>query len=162
MKVIGALSTSRGGSISLCNFGKIITIPAEGETPAGKAIRGGIIHVGDQTLNIEPQELNLASSGVWLVSIEIDCEANRDDDDEVLLPGIVTGSFAGGDWTKTAFTGSEDYPSNTAPELPSGEGVIHLPIGKLTIADGVAKLEPVGCGNFTVTHCAGTLGYSRA
>jgi hypothetical protein len=160
-KIVGTIATSKAGG-GFCNFGRIITTPAEGETPAGKAIRGGIIHCGDQNFNVEPDEIDLETDGVWLVSIEVQCEVNRDDDEESIIPGILTGSYGGGAWTRTAFTGSEDYPSNTNPEVATGIGYIILPIGKLTVADGVARLEQVACGHFTIGQCAGTLSYTRS
>jgi hypothetical protein len=86
---------------------------------------------------------------------------NRDDDGELLLPGVKTGTKPTGDWTQTAWTTGTDYPDNTEPVASTGNGTVILPIGKLTIADGAAMLEAAGCGNFTITHCAGTLGYSR-
>lgn len=149
-----------GGASSACPFGKIVTT-TEGETTT-TAILGGIIHCGDQNWSMDNQELNLAASGTWLVSISVSLEVNRDDDGEILLPGVKTGTKPTGDWTKTVWTTGADYPDNTAPSASTGNGTVVLPIGKLTIADGAAKLEPAGCGNFTITHCAGTLGYSRA
>lgn len=143
-----------------CPFGKIVTT-TEGETTT-TAILGGIIHCGDQNWSMDNQELNLAASGTWLVSISVSLEVNRDDDGEILLPGVKTGTKPTGDWTKTVWTTGADYPDNTAPSASTGNGTVVLPIGKLTIADGAATLEPAGCGNFTITHCAGTLGYSRA
>ena len=142
-----------------CPFGEIITW-VDGEQ-AKTGIRGGIIHCGDQNWNVDPQELNLGADGAWLVSIKVDVEVNRDDDEELLLPGIKSGDRPSGDWDKTAWSEGTDYPANENPEPDTGSGTIYLPVGKLTIADGSARLDPAGCGNFTITHCAGTLGYTR-
>lgn len=143
-----------------CAFGSIIDIPDS--NPKAKGISGGPIHCGDQNWEMSPQELNLSVSGVWLVYIEVECTANTDDDGEIFLPGINTGTRPTGDWGQDAWTDPTDYPANTSPTLPSGDGTIILPIGKLTIAAGKAKLEATGCGGFTIGHCAGTLSYSRA
>jgi hypothetical protein len=154
----------RGGgaisSVTSCAFGEIITIPDS--DPPALGIRGGLVHCGDQNWNIDPQELALEIDGVWLVYLEIDLEANRDDDGEILLPGVKTGTRPTGDWGKIAWTFATDYPANTEPVASTGLGTIILPLGKLTIADGAATFERTGCGNFTIGHCAGTLSYSRA
>lgn len=143
-----------------CPFGEIITWSA-GDPPAiVTGIRGGVIHCGDQNWNIDPDEIDLEIDGVWLVSIEVECEANRDDDGELLLPGVKTGTKPAS-WTRTVWAWGTDYPDNTPPAAVDGLGAVVLPIGKLTVAGGSATLEPVGCGHITVTHCAGTLGYTR-
>lgn len=147
-----------GGVTGPCAFGEINT---NTEDPPVTSIRGGIIHCGDQNWNMDPQTVNLATPGTWLVSIAVSCISNRDDDDEILLPGIETGTRPTGSWTNTAWTTGTDYPDNTAPTLPTGAGTIILPIGKLTIADGVATLAPSGCGNFRIGQCAGALTYAR-
>ena len=146
-----------------CPFGRIVTwVEGEGESAVSKTgILGGLIHCGDQNWNIDNQELNLGADGTWLVSIEVDCEVNRDDDGELLLPGVKTGTKPD-EWTRTAWNEGDDYPGNTAPEAETGTGTVVLPIGKLTIRNGSARLEATGCGNFTVTHCAGSLGYTRS
>ena len=141
-----------------CPFGEIITW-VDGEQ-AKTGIRGGIIHCGDQNWNVDPQELNLGADGAWLVSIKVDVEVNRDDDGELLLPGVKTGTKPT-DWTLDAWIEGDDYPENTPPVAETGNGTVVLPIGKLTIRNGAARLEAAGCGHFTVTHCAGTLGYTR-
>ena len=158
-KYVSRKGGAGGGVSSACHFGEIITVPDS--DPEEKAIRGGIIHCGDQNWNIDYQGLNLAAAGAWLVSLSVDCEVNRDDDGELLLPGVKTGTKPTGDWTKTAWTTGTDYPDNTEPVASTGNGTVILPIGKLTIADGAATLEAAGCGNFTITHCAGTIGYTR-
>lgn len=147
-------------SSASCPFGEII--PVDDETSYTKGIRGGIIHCGDQNWNIDYQGLTLAADRTtWLVSISVSCEVNRDDDGDLLLPGVKTGTRPSGDWTKTAWTVGKDYPDNTDPVASTGKGTVILPIGKLTIANGVATLEAAGCGHFTITHCAGSLGYTR-
>lgn len=142
-----------------CPFGEIITWTDGGTPKIG--IRGGIILCGDQNWNFDPQEINPQANGIWLVSISFEVEVNRDDDGELLLPGVKTGTKPTGNWTKTAWSEGTDYPANTAPDAGTGKGTIVLPVGKLTVNNGSVRLEAVGCGNFTITHCAGTLGYTR-
>ena len=146
-----------GESGAPCPFGEIITW-RDGET-AKTGIRGGIVHCGDQNWNMDNHEVNLATSGDWLVYLSVDCTVNLDDDGEILLPGVETGTKPSS-WGTSA--GGGDYPDNSNPTPPGGSGTVILPIGRLIVADGRATLTPAGCGNFTVTHCAGTLGYSRA
>jgi hypothetical protein len=159
--VISATRRAGGGGViaSPCPFGQIISVDDETAFTAG--INGGVIHCGDQNWEMSYQGVNLAVSGVWLVYIEVAVEVNRDDDEELLLPGVKTGTRPTGDWGKTPWTDPTDYPANTAPVASTGLGTVILPIGKLTVAAGVARLENTSCGHFTVTHCAGTLGYTR-
>jgi hypothetical protein len=153
--------TVGGATAEFCPFGEVITIPDS--DPPAQGIRGGIVHCGDQNWNFDPQELNLDVDGTWLVYLDVvDLEVNRDDDGEILMPGVKTGTKPTGDWGKTAWSIGTDYPENTEPVASTGIGSIILPLGKLTIADGAATFEQAGCGNFTITHCAGTLGYTRS
>ena len=146
-----------------CPFGEITTwTEGTGEAAQKKTgIRGGVIHCGDQNWNFDPQEVNPDANGVWLVSIAVEAEVNRDDDGELLLPGVKTGTKPTGNWTKTPWSEGTDYPENTAPDVGTGKGTIVLPIGKLTVNEGSISLEPAGCGAFMIHHCAGTLSYSR-
>ena len=153
-------SSAESGGGAPCPFGQITTW--KDGTNAKTGIRGGIVHCGDQNWNFDPQEVNPQADGVWLVSIGFEVEVNRDDDGELLLPGVKTGTKPTGNWTKTAWSEGSDYPANTAPDVSTGQGNIVLPIGKLTVDGGSIKLEAAGCGPFTITHCAGTLGYTRA
>ncbi len=148
------------GPLVICPFGELMTVAGEEETTT-RAIRGGAIYAGDRNMNIEPQELNLEADGVWLVSIKVTCEANRDDDHEIWLPNLLTATTPTGDWDKKVWTDGTDYDDNTPLDIDTGEGVCVIPIGKLTIADGSAKLDRVGCGNITITQCGGTLSFTR-
>jgi hypothetical protein len=143
-----------------CPFGEVISYEVEDEVKTG--IRGGLIHCGDQTWNMEPDEIDLTEEGVWLVSIEVTCEVNRDDDGEILLPGVKTGTKPTGEWTRTEWDEDADYPAGDAPVAATGLGKVILPIGKLRVTgEGQARLDAVGCGHFLIVHCAGTLGYAR-
>lgn len=143
---------------STCPFGELVSMPEGSDYPRG--IRGGVIYCGDQNFNVNPQGINEAVEGVFLVYIELTCEANRDDDGEIILPGILTSTDTPS-WEQITWTEETDYPSNTNPAVSDGLGTIIIPIGKLTIAGGSASLEPVDCGNITVGQCAGVLSHSR-
>jgi len=152
----------RGGGVKAstgCPFGEIITWTVGETTTTG--IRGGTIQAGDKNFNVPNKELNLASTGVTLIYLEISVTANRDDDGEILLPGIETSSETtpSGFWKSASWTAEPvtQYPANTRPLVTTGVGKIIIPIGKLTIADGAASLEAVRCGNIVINHCGGTL-----
>jgi hypothetical protein len=154
----------RGGAVdSTCYFGEVITYLVGETTKTG--IRGGTIACGNKNFNVPNKELNLASTGVTLIYLEISVTANNDDDGEILLPGIETstettpsGFWKSDPWTAEPVT---QYPNNNRPLVTTGVGKIIVPIGKLTIADGAATLEAVGCGNITINHCGGTLTAAR-
>ena len=154
----------RGGAVdSTCYFGEVITYLVGETTKTG--IRGGTIACGDKNFNVPNKELNLASTGVTLIYLEISVTANNDDDGEILLPGIETSTETtpSGFWKSVSWTAEPvtQYPDNTRPLVTTGVGKIIVPIGKLTIADGAATLEAVGCGNITINHCGGTLTAAR-
>ena len=107
-------SSGESGGGTPCPFGEIITWKDGTLTKTG--IRGGLILCGDQNWNLDPQELNPQTNGVWLVSIGFEVEVNRDDDGELLLPGVKTGTKPTGNWTQTAWSEGTDYPANTAPD----------------------------------------------
>jgi hypothetical protein len=160
--VISAVAGKAGAAAKEpCPFGEIIS--HEGS----KAIRGGLIQIGPENWNMDAEEIDLETAGVWLVSIPIEAVVTRDDDEEVLLPGIESATRPAGAWTLTAWTEGTDYPANTQPSVPGGEGTAILPIGKLTITipegapTGRAKLEATGCGSFHVSHCSGNFTHHR-
>ena len=160
------INPQRGGgstSSGTCFFGEVITYPVGEETKTG--IRGGTIACGDKNFNVPNKELNLESDGVTLIYLEIAVTANTDDDGEILLPGIETSTETtpSGFWESTSWTAEPvtQYPDNVRPLVTTGVGKIIVPIGKLTIADGAATLDAVGCGNITVNHCGGTLTATR-
>ena len=138
----------------VCPFGKIVRV--DGDT----FISGGLIQCGDQNWAMADEEVDTDTDGEWLVSIEVDCEVNRDDDEELLLPGVKTGTKPTA-WTLDAWSEGTDYPEDTPPDVADGEATVVLPVGKLTVAGGAARLVETGCGAFTVTHCAGSIGFDR-
>jgi len=157
-------AVSEGAASSrACLFGEIITwTEGEGEEAVTKTgIRGGVIYCGDKNFSVPDKEINLETSGVWLIQVSLVCEANRDDDNSLILPGIKTSSASTATMTAKAWTSGTNYDSNTNPTASTGIGTIKLPVGKLTIANGVAKLAATGCGGFHVDQCAGTLSYHR-
>lgn len=143
-----------------CPFGQIISWVSGDPPVLTTGIRGGAIYCGDQNWSIVPYAIDLETDGAWLVSIAVACEVNRDDDGELLLPNVKTGTEPTA-WTLTAWTEGTNYPENTQPTTADGLGTIVLPVGKLTVANGSATLEPTGCGGFAVGHCAGTLSFTR-
>lgn len=153
--VYGAAKARSNG----CAFGDIVSIP--GSEPAARGISGGIIYCAGNNWNMDSQEFSAASDGAWLVSIPVEVVANMDDDNEILLPGLSSGTRPTGDWTLTAWTSGTDYPPNVNPTIPDGDGTIKIPIGKLTITDGSAKFEAAACGNININHCNGTLSHTR-
>ena len=150
-----------GGTIGTCPFSEIITVTPEEGDPY-KAIRGGYIFCGDQNWVMPSLQINPAVHGVWLVWIEVPVVCNIDDDGEVILPGISTGTRPDDIWSKIEYTEGTNYPPNENPTLPTGEGKIMLPIGLLTIVEGSQTLGVgVGCGNFFIDQCAGTLAFRK-
>jgi hypothetical protein len=138
-----------------CPFGKIITIP--NSNPVKRAINGGVIHCGDKTFSIDHWEINLGSTADVLVWFALKCTVNTDDDGELLLSGVKTGSKP--TWSHGAF--SSGYPNSIAPSVKNPQATRILPVGRLTVAGGSPTFEPLDCGNFVITHCAGDVLYYR-
>lgn len=143
-----------GTSSSSCIFGEIITIPPVESGSAKKAIRGGVVTAGKKTWNVPPNELNLAASGEWLVWLEVSVTANNDSG--VNIPGLDTSTAPS--WEKRSV--SSGYPDTTQPNSTGTGGKAIIPIGKLTIADSSAKLDPARCGNVSVGFCPPNLSIS--
>ena len=144
---------TRGGATGVpCYFGEVIDI--EG----GKAIRGGSVKCGDKNFHMDDEELP-SGDGAWLVSIKLDCESLRDDDNEVFLPGIKTSSDTPV-FDFKAWSEGTDYDDNSDPSLASGIGSIVVPLGKLTKDDDVPKFGGA-CGKITITQCDGILDHTR-
>ena len=150
---------SGAAAVTTCPFGSITTY-ADGETTA-TGILGGIIYCGESNIEVPNQELNLEADGDWLVWIEIDCIANRDDDNEIFLPGMTSATAPASDWDKVTWSESASYPDNTNPTVATGAGSIIVPIGRLKIEDGSATLVNTGCGHIRIDQCAGILTHTR-
>jgi len=149
---------NKGGSgNNNCAFGSI-TSSVSGSSAV--YIQGGIVFAGDKNFNVSPFELDVdtdTSETGDLYYFEIPCEANRDDDNELILGGIKTST-----WDKSWVHESvEEYPDNTPPILPSGIGTIIIPLGKIIITEGIPTFSPTGCGNIRIDQCGGTLTFSR-
>lgn len=140
-----------------CPFGSITKwTEGEGEAATTKTgIRGGVVYAGDKVWNVEPQELNLAADGEFLVWLEVGVTANKEDG--VLLPGLETSTEP--DWMQGAL--SAGYPDIEVPAADPGTGKAILALGNLKIEDGSPTFAKTGCGNLRVTHCPGTLGHLR-
>lgn len=148
--------TSTGATA--CPFGEIITVDDGTYT---RAISGGVFLCGDKNFNVPYRGIVLATSGSWLVELTLTgITLATDDDDQVFLSGITTASGTPA-WGTVAYTGTQNYTSNTNPASPSGTGTIVIPIGILVIASGAATLTPVGCGTIEATQCAGILTHTR-
>lgn len=147
----------------ICPFGKIARITDDESFTKG--ISGGVIYCGDKNYNVATRGINLAVMGTWLLSIQLVCESNRDDDGEIFLGGIKTSSITDAtiddQWDHKEWTDPTSYNSNTNPDISTGIGTIVIPIGKFTVADGVLTFDPVACGNITVSQCGGILSHSR-
>jgi hypothetical protein len=144
---------ARGASAEICIFGELIPVPDS--DPPEQAMRGGIIHCGPNNWFIADEAVDTSTDYDLLVWISVSCVVNTDDDGELLLPGIASGT------EPVTWSSGASYPANTPPTVASPSATVILPIGRLVVADGVASFTPSGCGNFTVTHCAGEIGYSR-
>lgn len=151
-----------GGESSPCSFGSIVSI--DDATAYTKGIRGGLIVCGDQNFNVNYQGLDTdpATNGVWLVQITLSgIECATDDDGEIFLPGVITSTSTPA-WALVAWTAPTDYTPNTNPTGPATPtGTVVIPVGKLTITDGVPSLESTGCGSVTIGQCAGILSVTR-
>jgi len=142
-----------------CPFGELITWTEEESIRTG--IRGGIVYVGDKNFNIDATALNLETDGTWLVYFEIECESNRDDDGEIILPGIKTTTAETLPLQHLVWETGTNYPDNTPPVADIGIGTVIVPLGKLSITDGTPSFEPVSCGNILIGQCAGVLSHTR-
>jgi hypothetical protein len=152
-----------GAGPEFCPFGQIIPIPAS--DPPAMGIRGGVVHCGDQNWNLDAYPVDLTVAVDTLLWIEVSCAVNTDDDGDLLLPGVETGT------QPTSWSTGAGYPPNSAPTAAAPSATVILPIGRLIVTlpagspagtPGTATLLPAGCGNFTITHCAGTVGYVRS
>lgn len=160
-----------GGAAAICPFGEIMrhTVGEGEEAETKTGIRGGLVYCGNKNFATPAKELDLETSGTWLIYLEVECEANRDDDGEIILPGIKTSAATDPStfWKSTSWsagsgeTAETQYPDNDEPEVSDGLGKIIVPIGKLTIADGAATLLRVACGNVTISQCGGILSHTR-
>ena len=156
---------TKGGSTGLCPFGELETWQDGEDTLTG--IRGGIVYCGDKNFNVPRKEINLASDSDSLIYLEIACEANRDDDNELILSGIKTSSETNPAtfWKDVSYAAGPpvtQYPDNDNPTVSTGIGKIIIPIGRLIVLDDAATLTPAACGNVIVSQCAGTLSQTRA
>lgn len=147
---------------SLCSFGGIVN---NDDPTNNRAILGGAITCGDQNFNVAnypfPVDAGGSADGEWLVEISINgITFNTDDDDSLILSGIETATGTP-TWNKIAYTGSENYTSNTNPTTPTGTGTVVLPVGLLTVSGVSTTFDNTGCGAFLVGQCAGVLSYSR-
>jgi hypothetical protein len=103
--------------------------------------------------NITVPDLSLATVGEEPVDgthhwLEVSITAIVEDD--VLLPG--------GDVTAATDGSGTTLPDNTIPTYSSAAGTLYISLGSWALG----KFTPAGCGNIQVSHCPGSLTYSRA
>ena len=160
--VISIKRQAATSSSTPCSFGRVVF---NDDVTNNRAVVGGAITIGDKNFNVAnypfPAPSNGTGNGQWLVEISISgVSFNTDDDDSLVLPGIETASGTP-TWAKIAYTGTENYTSNTNPSTPTGTGTVILPIGLLTVAGSSATIAATGCGAFLVDQCAGVFSSSR-
>lgn len=159
----------RGGgssNVTICPFGKLVAwTEGEGESAVTKkGVSGGIITIGPHTWNVTRHKIEIGANGSWLLSIPIDFVANRDDDEEIILPGILSATRPeDDDWVQTpiAEEGTTDYPENEPADVSDGAGKIFIPIGTIEIEDGKLTFSKVACGNIAVSQCGGEPSHTR-
>lgn len=137
----GKSQTTAAAAAAPCPFGEIITVDGD------KYIRGGVLYGGDDNWNVADYLINLAADSDNLIWLEVGITANTED--SVLMPNLESSTEP--TWGSGAVAGG--YPSNTAPNITTGVGTRIVPIGQLTVVDGVATFDPVGCGNITLGFC---------
>lgn len=131
--------------------------------PFGKVVRqegvlklvGGVVFVGETNLTLASIPLSTtANTGHWLY-LSIVFTANHADN--TLLPGvesIVSHTIAHG-----------AVPTNVLPTVDQPDGTIRIPLGfytESTVSGRPPIFTPSGCGDVTIEHCPGTIGFSRA
>jgi hypothetical protein len=135
--------------VSTCAFGSIIRVGS------GRAVAGGAVTCGETNENLDPYTFSTSSTIDTLLWIEVDYLANRDDDEEIFLPGMTSAS-------SIQWRSGSSYPDNDPPTVTSGTGTLIVPIGNLVVESGVATLLSSSCGNISINQCAGSPSYVRA
>ncbi len=138
-----------------CNFGEMILVDED-----EWHIRGGVISAGEKNWNVPSKKIT-ATSGEFLVWIEVGVTANMTDDNAATLSGLKTSTAP--TWETASASGN--YADSEIPEIfpesNHGKGKAVIPIGLLKITDGVPHLTPSGCGDIVVGHCPGSLWHRR-
>lgn len=142
----------RSGSSFICPFGEIISVPGVSpEEPPIKKIRGGVVIAGPKTFNVPDYDFGgVETDKDVVIFLNVNLTGNTDDDHQLFLPGIKDST-----WTPIMEEAlfSTGYPNGTFPVLPSGEGTLVVPLGHLTVLDGVATFIETGCGTITLDQC---------
>jgi hypothetical protein len=146
-------TAASGSSSDDCPFGEILTYKDGDTTKTG--IRGGVVYAGEKVWNVDPKALTLTVTGTFKIFLEVGVTANVEDG--VLLPGIKTSTAP--EWKQVA--GDGNYPNQTIPTAPTGNGKAIIAAGILTIEDGSATFAKAGCGTIRIDHCPGTLTHTR-
>lgn len=114
-------------------------------------LRGGVVSGGSTNETIS--DITIGTVGAvpadgtfyWL-----ECEFTALSEEGILLPGGDLGTVTEGN--------GSSLPDNVIPTGPSPSGSIVIPLGQW-LGGGFA---PSGCGDISITHCPGTLAYSRS
>lgn len=136
-----------------CAFGEILSFKEGEQIKTG--IRGGVVYAGKNVWNVDHHPLDLDASGTFKVWLEVGVTANEEDG--VLLPGINTSTAP--EWNLV--NGDDNYPNQTIPTAPTGNGKAIIAAGILTIEAGSATFAKAGCGTIRIDHCPGTLTHVR-
>ena len=140
-----------------CSFGRAFKNTETGDW----YLQGGNVYCGDKNFFVPDQLVNAGIDGEFLVYIELDrIEANTDDDEEIILPGIKT-CLGTPDWENTPYSEGVSYPANTNFTSPTSKGKIIVPLGLMTIQDGSVSFGTGSCGAISIDQCAGVLSFTR-
>jgi hypothetical protein len=132
-------------------FCKKYVEPGESPAPSTLFLLGGTVTGGEGNITIEDIELATVGSEpadgthVWL---EVAFTATEEDD--VLAPG--------GDVTTATPGSGTTVPDNVLPTVSSLDGKIYISLGSWA----QAIFYPSACGNILISHCPGSLTFSRA
>lgn len=143
-----------------CPFGSIADVP--GTSPVDKVILGGVVHCGETNYTVADYPIDIETALDTLLWHKVDFNAATDDDEQVMLPGIALATGI------TEWASGAAYPDASLPTSPAAPAAsVIVPIGRLkvTIPDGeeigTAVFYRAACGNVTITHCPGSVGYTR-
>lgn len=134
------------GGGEICIFGEIVV--DEGI----QKLLGGVVVCGDKNFNVPNWDINSSLTRDVFVYITCPVTVNTDDDGTLLLPGVLTSSG-----NPVIQENSSNYPDSTNPSVPTGEGTIIIPLGKLKVTGEQGTFTPAGCGSIRIDHCSGSI-----
>ena len=135
-----------GEATSTCGFGSIYREDGDWY------LRGGVVSAGPDNHEIDDQTFSVGTDLEHYLWLSMDITANTADG--VLLPGIES-SVA----PTLPIPNGAAYPSSGIPTAAAPTKTIIIPLGLLTIEDGVPSYRHDGeCSPITVSHCPGQIG----